>query len=90
MPLDRITGVLKDHVADLEEKGTAKGAESVVTKVFRPEGVQDGSARFRQIAAGRRRLRPGEQRDRTGGQRVRRHAVDVAGLELAFAAAPCR
>jgi glycine C-acetyltransferase len=38
MPLDRLTGILRDHVADLEEKGTAKGAESVVTKVFPPEG----------------------------------------------------
>jgi glycine C-acetyltransferase len=38
MPLDRLTGVLRNHVADLEEKGTAKGAESVVTKVLPPEG----------------------------------------------------
>jgi glycine C-acetyltransferase len=38
MPLDRLTGILRDHVADLEEQGTAKGAESVVTKVFPPEG----------------------------------------------------
>ena len=44
MPLDRISGVLKDHVADLVEKGTAKGAESVVTKVFPPQG--DRGPRF--------------------------------------------
>jgi len=36
MPLDRITGVLRDHVASLEEKGTAKGAEKVVTRVIPP------------------------------------------------------
>jgi glycine C-acetyltransferase len=34
MPLDRITGVLQDHVANLEEMGTAKGAEKVVCKVI--------------------------------------------------------
>jgi glycine C-acetyltransferase len=44
MPLDRITGVLKDHVTELVEKGTAKGAESVVTKVFPPRG--DRGPRF--------------------------------------------
>ena len=33
MPLDRITGVLRDHVANLEEMGTAKGAEKVVCRV---------------------------------------------------------
>jgi len=38
MPLDRITSVLKDHVANLEEMGTAKGAEKVVTKAFPPNG----------------------------------------------------
>ncbi len=38
MPLDRLTGVLKDHVAGLDEKGTAKGVESVVTRVFPPSG----------------------------------------------------
>ncbi len=36
MPLDRLTAVLKDHVTGLEEKGTAKGAESVVTGVIPP------------------------------------------------------
>ncbi|MCK5651076.1 MAG: aminotransferase class I/II-fold pyridoxal phosphate-dependent enzyme, partial [Gemmatimonadetes bacterium] len=30
--------VLQDHVTDLVEKGMAKGAESVVTKVFPPQG----------------------------------------------------
>ena len=44
MPLDRISGVLKDHVTDLVEKGMAKGAESVVTKVFPPQG--DRGPRF--------------------------------------------
>jgi glycine C-acetyltransferase len=38
MPLDRISNVLAAHVAELEQRGTAKGAESVVTKVMRPAG----------------------------------------------------
>jgi glycine C-acetyltransferase len=38
MPLDRLTRVLRDHVVDLEAKGTAKGAEAVVTRVLPPEG----------------------------------------------------
>lgn len=38
MPLDRLTRVLRDHVSDLEAKGTAKGAESVVTKAIPPTG----------------------------------------------------
>jgi len=38
MPLHRLTEVLRDHVSDLEEKGTAKGAELVVTKVIPPSG----------------------------------------------------
>jgi glycine C-acetyltransferase len=33
MPLDRLTDVLRRHVAELEEKGTAKGKEAVVTRV---------------------------------------------------------
>jgi glycine C-acetyltransferase len=44
MPLDRLTKVLRDHVADLDEKGTAKGAESVVTKAIPPSG--DRGPRF--------------------------------------------
>jgi glycine C-acetyltransferase len=44
MPLDRLTEVLRDHVTDLEEKGTAKGAEAVVTRVLPPEG--DRGPRF--------------------------------------------
>ena len=28
MPLDRLTPVLRDHVKGLEQKGTAKGAET--------------------------------------------------------------
>ena len=38
MPLHRITGVLQDHVAELEEKGTAKGAEKIVTRAIPPSG----------------------------------------------------
>jgi glycine C-acetyltransferase len=44
MPLDRITTVLRDHVANLEEMGTAKGAEKVVTRVLPPAG--DRGPRF--------------------------------------------
>jgi glycine C-acetyltransferase len=44
MPLDRITEVLRDHVAKLEEMGTAKGAEKVVTKALPPSG--DRGPRF--------------------------------------------
>jgi glycine C-acetyltransferase len=33
MPLDRLTTAVERHVADLEDKGTAKGAESVVVGV---------------------------------------------------------
>jgi glycine C-acetyltransferase len=44
MPLQRLTEVLRDHVSDLEEKGTAKGAESVVTKTIPPSG--DRGPRF--------------------------------------------
>lgn len=38
MPIHRLTEVLQNHVADLEEKGTAKGAEQVVTKAIPPSG----------------------------------------------------
>ena len=44
MPLNRLTEVLRDHVSDLEEKGTAKGAESVITKTIPPSG--DRGPRF--------------------------------------------
>jgi glycine C-acetyltransferase len=44
MPLNRLTGVLRDHVSDLEEKGTAKGAESVVTSTIPP--TADRGPRF--------------------------------------------
>jgi len=40
MPLNRITEVLRNHVSGLEEKGTAKGAESVVTKAIPPSGAR--------------------------------------------------
>ena len=52
MPLDRVAGVLAAHVSDLEERGTAKGAETVVTEVVRP---RDGRGpRFRLKGAGKR------------------------------------
>ena len=38
MPLRRLTEILQNHVSDLEEKGTAKGAEKVVTKAIPPSG----------------------------------------------------
>jgi glycine C-acetyltransferase len=38
MPIHRLTDVLRSHVSDLEEKGTAKGAELVVTKAIPPSG----------------------------------------------------
>jgi glycine C-acetyltransferase len=38
MPLDRAAQVLAGHVAGLEEKGTAKGAEAVVVEVRPPAG----------------------------------------------------
>jgi glycine C-acetyltransferase len=52
MPLNRITEVLHTHVADLEEKGTAKGAESVVVDVLPPTG--DRGPRFRLEGEGER------------------------------------
>lgn len=52
MPLDRLTGVLEAHVAELEQRGTAKGAESVVTEVIRPAG--DRGPRFRLAGEGDR------------------------------------
>jgi glycine C-acetyltransferase len=52
MPLHRLTEVLRDHVADLEEKGTAKGAESVVTAVTPPQG--DRGPRFHLAGEGAR------------------------------------
>jgi len=44
MPLNRLTRVLENHVAELEERGTAKGEESVVTKAIPPSG--DRGPRF--------------------------------------------
>jgi len=38
MPLSKVGQLLKQHVADLESKGTAKGAEQVVTRVLPPAG----------------------------------------------------
>lgn len=39
MPIDRLSSVLEAHIAELEQKGTAKGHESVVREVVWP---QDG------------------------------------------------
>lgn len=36
MPLDRLETVLRRHVADLEDRGTAKGEEAAVTRVVPP------------------------------------------------------
>lgn len=44
MPVDRLTTVLENHVAGLEEAGTAKGAESVVVGVRR--AADDRGPRF--------------------------------------------
>lgn len=44
MPIDRLAHLLHAHVADLEEKGTSKGSESVVTGVKRASG--DRGPRF--------------------------------------------
>lgn len=52
MPLDRVAGVLAAHVSDLEERGTAKGAETVVTEVVRPR--EGRGPRFRLKGAGQR------------------------------------
>jgi glycine C-acetyltransferase len=38
MPLNRITDVLRAHVAELEARGTAKGVENVVVKVIPASG----------------------------------------------------
>ena len=45
MPLDRLTEVLRAQVAELEERGTAKGAEKVVVAVLPPAGER--GPRFR-------------------------------------------
>jgi glycine C-acetyltransferase len=52
MPLDRVSTVLARHVSDLEERGTAKGAETVVTGVILPRGRR--GPRFRLAAEGGR------------------------------------
>ncbi len=54
MPLDRLMGVLDDHVAGLEEAGTAKGAEIIVTAVIPPDG--DDGPRFLLEGEGDRRF----------------------------------
>ena len=38
MPLDKLIPVLENEVAQMEEEGRAKGAETVVTGVLKPEG----------------------------------------------------
>jgi glycine C-acetyltransferase len=52
MPLSRIADVLRTHVADLDAKGTAKGAESIVVEVIPPSG--DRGPRFRLAGEGDR------------------------------------
>ena len=52
MPLDRVSVKLSEHVAGLEARGTAKGAESVVREVMRPEGNR--GPRFRLAGEGDR------------------------------------
>jgi glycine C-acetyltransferase len=52
MPLDRVSAKLSEHVAGLEARGTAKGVESVVTEVMRPEGSR--GPRFRLAGEGDR------------------------------------
>jgi glycine C-acetyltransferase len=52
MPLDRVGPVLAAHVAGLEDRGTSKGSESVVTGVIRPTDVQ--GPRFRLHGEGTR------------------------------------
>ena len=52
MPLERLQDVLSAQVAELEQKGTAKGAESVVSEVL---PARDGrGARFRLAGEGER------------------------------------
>jgi glycine C-acetyltransferase len=50
MPLNRLTGILRDHVSDLEDKGTAKCAEFVVTGITPARG--DRGPRFRLAGEG--------------------------------------
>jgi glycine C-acetyltransferase len=46
MALDRLTEILAAHVAGLQEKGTAKGDESVVTAVLPPAGPRGPRVRL--------------------------------------------
>jgi len=52
MPIDRMTAVLAAHVAQLEENGTAKGAEKVVSAAHPPAG--DRGPRFNLTGEGDR------------------------------------
>jgi glycine C-acetyltransferase len=52
MPIDRLNAVLDAHVSELEDAGTAKGAEAVVTAVLPAEG--DRGPRFRLEGQGER------------------------------------
>ena len=47
MPLDRVANVLAQHVAGLEEKGTAKGQEAVVVAVLPPAGSRGPRIRLK-------------------------------------------
>ena len=52
MPIDRLGSALDAHVAELEEKGTAKGAETVVVEVIPAQGER--GPRFRLQGEGTR------------------------------------
>jgi glycine C-acetyltransferase len=52
MPIDRLNAALSSHIAGLDEAGTAKGAESVVTAVLPPSGER--GPRFRLEGEGER------------------------------------
>ncbi|MFQ5671063.1 MAG: aminotransferase class I/II-fold pyridoxal phosphate-dependent enzyme [Acidobacteriota bacterium] len=54
MPLERLHTVLSAQLADLEEKGTRKGAEDVITKVIPPDA--GSGPRFLLEAAGEKRF----------------------------------
>ena len=61
MPLDRLTTALAAHVAELEEKGTAKGEEAVVTAVRAPSGTR--GPRVLLEGGGQLRAHPVQKRD---------------------------
>ena len=52
MPTDRIHGLLADHLSDLEQRGSNKGAESVISEVLPAEGAF--GPRYRIVSEGDR------------------------------------